>query len=117
MAALWDTTRSEFAEVIAAQRRTGDAVLSGVALTPSSSPTTTGVPRQNKLPKWPPRSICAGFWSWCGGRSTCRSPRDWTPRSARGRLGPREVVVMRMDGRLGPHAESVVVPLLAACRW
>jgi glucose-6-phosphate dehydrogenase assembly protein OpcA len=31
-----------------------------------------------------------------------------------GRLGPGEAVVMRMYGRLGLHAESVVLPLLAA---
>src|SRR4029450_1901516 len=31
-----------------------------------------------------------------------------------GRLGPCEAVVMRMYGRLGLHAESVVMPLLAA---
>jgi glucose-6-phosphate dehydrogenase assembly protein OpcA len=30
-----------------------------------------------------------------------------------GRLGPGEAVVMRMSGRLGLHAESVVLPLLA----
>src|ERR687889_334513 len=31
-----------------------------------------------------------------------------------GRLGPGEAVVMRMYGRLGLHAQSVVLPLLAA---
>ena len=31
-----------------------------------------------------------------------------------GRLGPGEAVVMRMYGRLALHAESVVLPLLAA---
>ena len=86
MTTLWDTTGSAVVKELAAQRRTGGAVLSGVALT------LVVVRRQIDAP----------------------APRLDAEVLIGGRLGPGEAVVMRMYGRLGLHAESVVLPLLAA---
>jgi len=46
-------------------------------------------------------------------QTSAPEPRLDAEVSIGGRLGPGETVVMRMYGRLGLHAESVVLPLLA----
>ncbi len=115
MTALWDTTGSEIAEVIAGQRRTGGAVVSGVALT------LVVVADDDRVAEAGQAAEVAAAQHPCRILVVVRRhidapipPRLDAEVLPRGRLGPGEVVVMRMYGRLGLHAESVVVPLLAA---
>jgi glucose-6-phosphate dehydrogenase assembly protein OpcA len=92
MTTLWDTTGSAVVKELAAQRRTGGAVLSGVALT------LIVVADESRVTEAEEAATHAAEMHPC-------------------RLlvvVPGEAVVMRMYGRLALHAESVVLPLLAA---
>ena len=114
MTTLWDTTGSAVVKELAAQRRTGGAVLSGVALTlvviADESRVTEAEEAATQAAEAHPCRVLVVV------RRQVEAP---TPRLDAevligGRLGPGEAVVMRMYGRLGLHAESVVLPLLAA---
>ena len=71
-------------------------------------------PKARGAPRRPPPHPCRRPGRGAAGKS-------WRPHQPRldaevligGRLGPGESIVMRMYGRLGLHAESVVLPLLA----
>ena len=114
MTTLWDTTGSAVVKELAAQRRTGGAVLSGVALT------LVVVADESRV------GDAEGAATQAAASNPCRlivvvrrqldapAPRLDAEVVVGGRLGPGEAVVMRMYGRLGLHAESVVLPLLAA---
>ncbi len=113
MTTLWDTTGTAVVKALAAERRTGGAVLSGLALTlvvvvdekdvqEAEAAATTAASRHScRLLVVIRRQIEAPV------------PRLDAEVLAGGRLGPGEAVVMRMYGRLGLHAESVTLPLLA----
>jgi glucose-6-phosphate dehydrogenase assembly protein OpcA len=111
---LWDTTGSAVVKELAAQRRTGGAVLSGVALT------LVVVADEDRVAEAEEAATVAAEQHPCRLLVVVRRQIDApTPRLDAevligGRLGPGEAVVMRMYGRLGLHAESVVLPLLAA---
>lgn len=114
MTTLWDTTGSAIVNELAAQRRTGGAVLSGVALT------LVVVADEDRVSEAEEAAAVAAAQHPC--RTLVVVRRQIAAPASRldaevlvgGRLGPGEAVVMRMYGRLGLHAESVVVPLLAA---
>ncbi|MCW2700339.1 MAG: opcA [Blastococcus sp.] len=114
MTTLWDTTGSAVVKELAAQRRTGGAVLSGVALT------LVVVADESRVADAEEAATHAAEAHPCRVLVVVRRQIDApTPRLDAevligGRLGPGEAVVMRMYGRLGLHAESVVLPLLAA---
>lgn len=114
MTTLWDTTGSAIVHELAAQRRTGGAVLSGVALT------LVVVAAEGRIAEAEAAAAVAAARHPCRILIVVRQQLDAaTPRLdaevfVGGRLGPVEAVVMRMYGRLGLHSESVVVPLLAA---
>ncbi|SNR29279.1 glucose-6-phosphate dehydrogenase assembly protein OpcA [Blastococcus mobilis] len=114
MTTLWDTTGSAVVKELAAQRRTGGAVLSGVALT------LVVVADESRVTEAEEAATHAAEAHPCRVLVVVRRQIDApTPRldaevAIGGRLGPGEAVVMRMYGRLGLHAESVVLPLLAA---
>src|SRR4051794_36208619 len=114
MTTLWDTTGSAVVKELAAQRRTGGAVLSGVALT------LVVVANESRVPDAEEAATQAAAAHPCRVLVVVRRQIDApVPRLDAeivigGRLGPGEAVVMRMYGRLGLHAESVVLPLLAA---
>ena len=114
MTTLWDTTGSAVVKELAAQRRTGGAVLSGVALT------LVVVADESRVAEAEEAATAAAEQHPCRLLVVVRRQIDApTPRLDAevligGRLGPGESVVMRMYGRLALHAESVVLPLLAA---
>src|SRR3954468_11451480 len=111
---LWDTNGSAVVKELAAQRRTGGAVLSGVALT------LVVVADESRVNEAEEAATHAAEAHPCRVLVVVRrqleapSPRLDAEVLIGGRLGPGEAVVMRMYGRLGLHAESVVLPLLAA---
>ncbi len=114
MTTLWDTTGSAVVKELAAQRRTGGAVLSGVALT------LVVVADESRVAEAEEAATHAAEAHPCRVLVVVRrqidapAPRLDAEVLIGGRLGPGEAVVMRMYGRLGLHAESVVLPLLAA---
>jgi glucose-6-phosphate dehydrogenase assembly protein OpcA len=111
---LWDTTGSAVVKELAAQRRTGGAVMSGVALT------LVVVADESRVAEAEEAASAAAATNPCRLLIVVRRqveapvPRLDAEVVVGGRLGPGEAVVMRMYGRLGLHAESVVLPLLAA---
>jgi glucose-6-phosphate dehydrogenase assembly protein OpcA len=111
---LWDTTGSAVVKELAAQRRTGGAVMSGVALT------LVVVADESRVTEAEQAASAAAEMHPCRLLIVVRRqieapvPRLDAEVLVGGRLGPGEAVVMRMYGRLGLHAESVVLPLLAA---
>ncbi|MEX5718102.1 glucose-6-phosphate dehydrogenase assembly protein OpcA [Geodermatophilus maliterrae] len=114
MTTLWDTTGSAVVKELASQRRTGGAVLSGVALT------LVVVADESRVTEAEEAATTAAEQHPCRILVVVRRqieapvPRLDAEVSIGGRLGPGEAVVMRMYGRLALHAESVVLPLLAA---
>ncbi len=114
MTTLWDTTGTAVVKELAAQRRTGGAVLSGVALT------LVVVVDENRVAEAEEAATYAGEMHPCRVLVVVRRqieapvPRLDAEVHIGGRLGPGEAVVLRMYGRLALHAESVVLPLLAA---
>jgi glucose-6-phosphate dehydrogenase assembly protein OpcA len=114
MTTLWDTNGSAVVKELAAQRRTGGAVLSGVALT------LVVVADESRVTEAEEAATHAAEMHPCRLLVVVRrqleapAPRLDAEVLIGGRLGPGEAVVMRMYGRLGLHAESVVLPLLAA---
>jgi glucose-6-phosphate dehydrogenase assembly protein OpcA len=114
MTTLWDTTGSAVVKELAAQRRTGGAVLSGVALT------LVVVADEGRVAEAEEAATAAAEQHPCRLLVVVRrqieapAPRLDAEVLIGGRLGPGEAVVMRMYGRLALHAESVVLPLLAA---
>jgi glucose-6-phosphate dehydrogenase assembly protein OpcA len=114
MTTLWDTTGSAVVKELAAQRRTGGAVLSGVALT------LVVVADESRVAEAEEAATAAAEQHPCRLLVVVRRqidapmPRLDAEVLIGGRLGPGEAVVMRMYGRLALHAESVVLPLLAA---
>lgn len=113
MTTLWDTTGTAVVKALAAERRTGGAVMSGLALTlvvvvdekdvheAEAAATTAASRHPCRLLIVIRRQVDAPI------------PRLDAEVLVGGRLGPGEAVVMRMYGRLGLHAESVTLPLLA----
>jgi glucose-6-phosphate dehydrogenase assembly protein OpcA len=113
MTTLWDTTGTAVVKALAAERRSGGAVMSGLALTlvvvveerdvheAEAAATTAASRHPSRLLIVIRRQVEAPV------------PRLDAEVLVGGRLGPGEAVVMRMYGRLSLHAESVVLPLLA----
>ena len=113
MVALWDTAGGEVVKRLAAERRTAGGVTSGLALTLIVVTDEKGVPEVEAAAtiaaqQHPTRLLIV----------VRRNVLDEQSRLdaevvVGGRLGPYEAVVMRMQGRLALHAESVALPLLA----
>jgi glucose-6-phosphate dehydrogenase assembly protein OpcA len=113
MTTLWDTSGTAVVKALAAERRTGGAVTSGLALTlvvvadekdvsdAESAATVAASKHPMRLLMVIRRQVDAPV------------PRLDAEVLIGGRLGPGEAVLMRMYGRLALHAESVTLPLLA----
>src|SRR3712207_592220 len=114
MTTLWDTTGSAVVKELAAQRRTGGAVLSGVALTLVVVADESRVSDAEEAATHAAESHPCRILVVVRRQVDAPAPRLDAEVLIGGRLGPGEAVVMRMYGRLGLHAESVVLPLLAA---
>ncbi|MCW2637474.1 MAG: opcA [Blastococcus sp.] len=114
MTTLWDTNGSAVVKELAAQRRTGGAVLSGVALTLVVVADESRVSEAEEAATHAAESHPCRVLVVVRRQLDAPAPRLDAEVLIGGRLGPGEAVVMRMYGRLGLHAESVVLPLLAA---
>ncbi len=114
MTTLWDTTGSAVVKELAAQRRTGGAVLSGVALTLVVVADESRVAEAEEAATHAAEAHPCRLLIVVRRQIDAPAPRLDAEVVLGGRLGPGEAVVMRMYGRLALHAESVVLPLLAA---
>jgi glucose-6-phosphate dehydrogenase assembly protein OpcA len=114
MTTLWDTTGSAVVKELAAQRRTGGAVLSGVALTLVVVADESRVSEAEEAATHAAEAHPCRILVVVRRQIEAPTPRLDAEVLIGGRLGPGEAVIMRMYGRLGLHAESVVLPLLAA---
>jgi glucose-6-phosphate dehydrogenase assembly protein OpcA len=120
MTALWDTTGTEVLRELAAARRS-DGVTSGLALTLVAVVDERPGARGTPVKAVEDAATVAAAAHPCRILVVTRSPvgQNSTPDRldaeivVGGRLGPCEAVIMRMQGRLALHAESVVMPLLA----
>ena len=113
MTTLWDTTGTAVVKALAAERRTGGAVTSGIALT-----LVVVVDHENLEEAEEAATIAASRHPMrmlvvIRRQFDAPVPRLDAEVTIGGRLGPGESVVLRMYGRLGLHAESVTLPLLA----
>jgi len=110
---LWDTTGTAVVQALAAERRTGGAVTSGLALTlvvvlEEKDTNDVEAAVATAAAKHPMRVIMV-----LRHNIEAPVPRLDAEVSIGGRYGPGESVVLRMFGRLALHAESVTLPLLA----
>jgi glucose-6-phosphate dehydrogenase assembly protein OpcA len=113
MTTLWDTTGTAVVKALAAERRTGGAVTSGIALTLVVVVDQADVEEAEEAAtvaasRHPMRMLMV-----IRRHIDAPVPRLDAEVTIGGRLGPGEAVVMRMYGRLALHAESVTLPLLA----
>lgn len=120
MTALWDTTGGEVVRELAAARRS-DGMTSGLALTLVAVVDERPGTRSTPVKVVEDAATVAAAMHPCRILVVTRSPVGHASSPDRldaeivvgGRLGPCEAVIMRMQGRLALHAESVVMPLLA----
>jgi glucose-6-phosphate dehydrogenase assembly protein OpcA len=110
---LWDTTGTDVVKALSAERRSAGALAFGLALT------LVVVTDQRSVEEAERAATAAAAAHPCRLLVVIRrhidapDPRLDAEVLIGGRLGPGEAVVMRMYGRLGLHAESVTLPLLA----
>lgn len=113
MTTLWDTTGSDVVKALSAERRSAGALAFGLALT------LVVVTDQHSVEEAEKAATAAAAAHPCRLLMVIRrhveapDPRLDAEVLIGGRLGPGEAVVMRMYGRLGLHAESVTLPMLA----
>lgn len=113
MTTLWDTTGTAVVKALAAERRTGGGVTSGLALTlvvvmEEKNAAEVEAAVSIAASKHPMRVLMV-----LRHNIDAPVPRLDAEVSIGGRYGPGETVVLRMYGRLALHAESVTLPLLA----
>jgi glucose-6-phosphate dehydrogenase assembly protein OpcA len=113
MTTLWDTTGTSVVKALAAERRTGGAVTSGIALTLVVVVDEEDVEEAEEAAtiaasRHPMRLLVV-----VRKQIDAPVPRLDAEVTIGGRLGPGESVILRMYGRLALHAESVTLPLLA----
>lgn len=109
---LWDTTGGEVVKALLAERRAAGALASGLALT------LVAVVDEKRVQEAEQAATVAASAHPCRlimvvRHSITADIRLDAEVQIGGRLGSTEAVVMRMYGRLGLHAESLVLPLLA----
>lgn len=114
MTALWDTTGTAVVRALAAARHQSGAVSSGLALTLIAATEGSLVAEAEQA------ATAAAAQHPCRlllvVRHALEAPTSRLDAevSVGGRLGPGEAVLLHLYGRLTLHAESVVLPLLAA---
>lgn len=113
MTTLWDTTGTAVVAALAAERRGGGAVTSGLALT-----LVVVVDEKDVAEAEAAATVAASLHPMrmllvIRRQLDLPMPRLDAEVLIGGRLGPGEAIEMRMYGRLGLHAESVTLPLLA----
>ena len=113
MTTLWDTTGSDVVRALEAERRSAGALAFGLALTLVVVTDQDGVSEAEAAAKAAASAHPCRILLVVRRHLEAPDPRLDAEVLIGGRLGPGEAVVMRMFGRLGLHAESVVLPLLA----
>jgi glucose-6-phosphate dehydrogenase assembly protein OpcA len=109
---LWDTTGGDIIQALLNERRAAGALASGLALT------LVVVVDEKRVREAEDAATVAAAAHPCRVIIVVRHAIDAATRldaevQVGGRLGATEAIVMRMYGRLGLHAESIVLPLLA----
>jgi glucose-6-phosphate dehydrogenase assembly protein OpcA len=109
---LWDTTGGDIIHALLAERRAAGALASGLALT------LVVIVDEKRVREAEDAATVAAAAHPCRVIIVVRHAIDAAIRldaevQVGGRLGATEAIVMRMYGRLGLHAESIVLPLLA----
>lgn len=113
MTTLWDTTGTAVVKALAAERRAGGAVMSGLALTLVVVVEEKQVAEAEEAARIAASVVPCRMLMVVRRQVDAPLPRLDAEVLIGGRLGPGESIVMRMYGRLAAHAESVVLPLLA----
>ncbi len=113
MTTLWDTTGTAVVRALAAERRTGGAVTSGIALTLVIVVDHKDVEAAEEAASLAASRHPMRMLMVIRRQIDAPVPRLDAEVTMGGRLGPGESVVLRMYGRLALHAESVTLPLLA----
>ncbi len=113
MTTLWDTTGSDVVRALEAERRSAGALAFGLALTLVVVTDQEGVSEAEAAAKAAASAHPCRILLVIRRHLEAPDPRLDAEVLIGGRLGPGEAVIMRMFGRLGLHAESVVLPLLA----
>ncbi|MGI8680060.1 MAG: glucose-6-phosphate dehydrogenase assembly protein OpcA [Jatrophihabitans sp.] len=113
MTTLWDTTGTQVVKALAAERRTGGAVTSGMALTLVVVTDHKDVEEAEEAAALASSRHPMRMLMVIRRQIDAPVPRLDAEVTIGGRLGPGEAVVLRMYGRLALHAESVTLPLLA----
>lgn len=113
MTTLWDTTGTEVVKALAAERRAGGAVATGLVLTLVCVSDEANVLSAEQAATVAASAHPCRLLLVVRRNVTASDSRLDAEVQCGGRLGPGEAVVMRMSGRLGLHAESIVLPLLA----
>jgi len=113
MTTLWDTTGTAVVKALAAERRTGGAVTSGIALTLVVVVSEKEIDEAEQAASVAAAQHPMRMLIVVRRQYEAPVPRLDAEVAIGGRLGPGESVVLRMYGRLGLHAESVTLPLLA----
>jgi glucose-6-phosphate dehydrogenase assembly protein OpcA len=113
MTTLWDTTGTAVVKALAAERRTGGAVTSGMALTLVVVTDHKDIAEAEEAAALASSMHPMRMLMVIRRQIDAPVPRLDAEVTIGGRLGPGEAVVLRMYGRLALHAESVTLPLLA----
>ncbi|SHG82755.1 glucose-6-phosphate dehydrogenase assembly protein OpcA [Jatrophihabitans endophyticus] len=113
MTTLWDTTGTHVVRALAAERRTGGAVTSGLALTLVVVTDHQDIEEAEEAAALAASMHPMRMLMVVRQQIDAPVPRLDAEVTIGGRLGPGESVVLRMYGRLALHAESVTLPLLA----
>lgn len=113
MTTLWDTTGTHVVKALAAERRTGGAVTSGMALTLVVVVDHDDIAAAEEAATLASSIHPMRMLMVIRHQIDAPIPRLDAEVTIGGRLGPGEAVVLRMYGRLSLHAESVTLPLLA----
>lgn len=113
MTTLWDTTGTAVVKALAAERRTGGAVTSGMALTLVVVTDHKDIEEAEEAAALASSRHPMRMLMVIRRQIDAPVPRLDAEVTIGGRLGPGEAVVLRMYGRLALHAESVTLPLLA----
>ncbi|HEY5336161.1 MAG TPA: glucose-6-phosphate dehydrogenase assembly protein OpcA [Mycobacteriales bacterium] len=114
MTTLWDTTGTAVVAALGAARHEAGGVASGLVLTLVVVADEERVGEVENAAKTASSAHPCRVLVVVRGQLDAPVPRLDAEVSIGGRLGPGESVVLRMNGRLALHAESVVLPLLAS---
>ncbi len=113
MTTLWDTTGGEVVKAISAEKRAQGVVATGLVLTLVAVVGEKGAQDALAAATEAAQAHPCRILVLVRRAPDAPNPRLDAEVNVGGRFGPSESVLLRMEGRLALHAESVVLPLLA----